>query len=56
MLGWPPYVIQELWAKMLEDEAYTKDFFARNQRGLAEQYAFATGFLDQHGIPYYGNS
>ncbi|KAJ4289459.1 hypothetical protein N0V88_006940 [Collariella sp. IMI 366227] len=56
MLGWPPYVIQDIWASMLEDEAYTNNFFAKNQRLLAEQYAIATRFLDDHGIPYYKNS
>ena len=56
MLGWPPYIIQELWASMLEDEEYTSKFFATNQRRLAEHYALATRFLDQHGIPYYNNS
>jgi hypothetical protein len=40
---------------MLEDGDYTKNFFATNQRRLAEQYAFATSFLDQHEIPYYRN-
>lgn len=56
MLGWPPYLIQDIWAKMLENEEYTKGFLAKNQQGLAEQYAFATRFLDEHEIPYYRNS
>ncbi|KAK4044056.1 putative aminotransferase [Parachaetomium inaequale] len=56
MLAWPPYMIQEMWAKMLEDEDYTQNFLATNKQRLAEQYAFATQFLDEHGIPYYRNS
>ncbi|KAK4126480.1 putative aminotransferase class I and II family protein [Parathielavia appendiculata] len=56
MLAWPPYIIQDLWASMLENGAYTEDFFATNQQRLAEQYAFATQFLDDHGIPYYRDS
>jgi hypothetical protein len=56
MLGWPPYLIQELWASMLEDEQYTKKFFATNQQRLAEHHALMTRFLDKHGIPYYNNS
>jgi hypothetical protein len=56
MLVWPPYMIQEIWTKMLEDEDYTRNFLATNQKRLAEQHAFATQFLDDHGIPYYGNS
>jgi hypothetical protein len=56
MLGWPPYLTQDIWAKMLENEKYTEGFFAKNQQGLAEGYAFSTKFLDEHGIPYYRNS
>jgi hypothetical protein len=56
MLAWPPYIIQDLWASMLENEDFTKNFFAKNQQGLAEQHALATRLLDGHGIPYYRNS
>jgi len=53
MLQWPPYVIQDMWAKILEDEEFTRNFFATNQQRLATQFAQATKFLDDHGIPYY---
>lgn len=55
MLEWPPYIVQDLWASILEDEDFLKKFFARNQQGLAEQYAITTRFLDEHEIPYYRN-
>ncbi|KAK4244483.1 putative aminotransferase [Corynascus novoguineensis] len=56
MLAWPPYIIQDVWAKMLEDENYTNRFLETNQRLMAIQYASATRFLDDHGIAYYTNS
>jgi len=56
MLAWPPYIIQDVWAKMLEDENYTNRFLETNQRLMAVQYASATRFLDEHGIAYYTNS
>ncbi|KAL2259214.1 hypothetical protein VTK26DRAFT_7184 [Humicola hyalothermophila] len=56
MLAWPPYIIQDVWARMLEDKEYINNFFARNQQRLAEQYAFTTRFLDDHGIPHYRNA
>ncbi len=56
MLGWPPYIVQDLWASMLENAEYTKNFMATNQRRLAAQHALATQFLDRHGIPYFRNS
>lgn len=55
MLAWTPYIIQELWAGMLEKD-YASSFVATNQQRLADEYAFATRFLDEHGIPYYENS
>lgn len=56
MLAWPPYIIQDIWASILEDEAFTQNFLATNQQRLAEQYAFTTRFLDEHEIPYYRKS
>jgi hypothetical protein len=56
MLAWTPYIIQELWAGMLENKEYSSNFVATNQKRLAEQYAFATRFLDEQSIPYYENT
>ncbi|KAL2193660.1 putative aminotransferase class I and II family protein [Corynascus similis CBS 632.67] len=56
MLAWPPYIIQDVWAKILEDENYTNRFLETNQRLMAVQYASATRFMDDHGIEYYTNS
>ncbi|KAL2164912.1 hypothetical protein VTH06DRAFT_208 [Thermothelomyces fergusii] len=56
MLGWPPYIIQDIWAKMLDNENFTRAFLMANRQRLADQYAFATRVLDEHGIPYYKNS
>ncbi|KAL2267249.1 hypothetical protein VTJ83DRAFT_4526 [Remersonia thermophila] len=56
MLAWPPYLIQEAWAAMLEDEAFTSNFLETNQKRLAEQYAFTTQRLDEFGIPHHDNT
>ena len=56
MLGWPPYILQDIWAAMLENKSYLDSFLETNQRLLAEQYAITTQFLDEQGIPYFANS
>ncbi|KAK0640776.1 pyridoxal phosphate-dependent transferase [Cercophora newfieldiana] len=54
--SWTPYIIQEIWARMLEDESFRSKFFEKNYRLIEESYAFTTKFLGQHGIPYYRGS
>ncbi|AEO60892.1 hypothetical protein MYCTH_2310609, partial [Thermothelomyces thermophilus ATCC 42464] len=49
-LTWPPYIVQEIWAKMLDDKSFTENFLMVNRQRLGDQYAFATRFLDEHGI------
>ncbi|KAK4189482.1 putative 1-aminocyclopropane-1-carboxylate synthase [Podospora australis] len=56
MLGWPPYIVQDIWAAMLENEEYTKSFLSKNQALLAEQYGIATKWLEENGIPYFRGS
>ncbi|KAK3987206.1 putative 1-aminocyclopropane-1-carboxylate synthase [Cladorrhinum sp. PSN332] len=56
MLGWPPYIVQDIWAAMLESKNYLNHFLETNQKQLAEQYAIAAQFLDEQGIPYFANS
>ncbi|KAK4226579.1 putative 1-aminocyclopropane-1-carboxylate synthase [Podospora fimiseda] len=56
MLGWPPYIVQDIWAGMLENQSFLNDFLETNQKQLAEQYAITTQFLDEQGIPYFANS
>lgn len=55
MFGWVPYVVQDMWAKMLEDETFLTDFMDNNRRRLAEQSAILVSFLEQRNIPYYTN-
>lgn len=55
MFAWPSYAIQDLWAGMLEDDSFVDNFFATNQKRLAEGLAMTTEFLDKHKIPYYGD-
>jgi hypothetical protein len=56
MLAWTPYLIQDVWAKMLDNREYTDNFLATNRQRLAEQYAFTTRFLDERDIPYCHNT
>lgn len=55
MLAWPPYIIQDIWAKMLEDNDYTAMFFAANRQRLTKQFEFTTQILYRQGIPFYKN-
>jgi hypothetical protein len=55
MFSWPSYAIQDLWAGMLEDDAFLDTFFATNQRLLSESLDITTKFLDNLKIPYYGD-
>ncbi|KAL2190425.1 hypothetical protein L209DRAFT_671160, partial [Thermothelomyces heterothallicus CBS 203.75] len=48
----PPYIVQEIWAKTLDDKSFTENFLMVNRQRLADQYVFATRFLDEHGIAY----
>lgn len=51
--SWTPYVIQDIWAGMLEDAAFRTGFAERNCELMAQSYALATSLLERHGIPYY---
>lgn len=56
MLGWPPYLVQDIWAAMLEDTDYTDEFLGKNRELLGESYKVVTDFLREQGVGYYGNS
>lgn len=56
MLGWPPYLVQDIWAAMLEDTDYTDEFLGKNRELLGESYKVVTDFLKEQGVGYYGNS
>ncbi|KAK4173706.1 putative 1-aminocyclopropane-1-carboxylate synthase [Triangularia setosa] len=56
MLGWPPYLVQDIWAAMLEDTNYTDSFLKKNQELLAESYKLVTDFLKEQGVGYFGNT
>lgn len=53
MFGWAPYITQDLWAKMLEDEEFSAAFASKNRQVLSEHHSITTRFLGAHGIPYY---
>ena len=51
--SWPPYIIQDIWAGILEDETYRRDFVQRNHDLMAKSYRLATSLLEQNNIPYF---
>ncbi|KAK0616998.1 pyridoxal phosphate-dependent transferase [Immersiella caudata] len=54
--SWTPYIVQDIWARMLEDSCFRARFFEKNYQLVEESYAFATEFLEKHDIPYYRGS
>ncbi|KAI2602061.1 putative aminotransferase class I and II family protein [Hypoxylon sp. NC1633] len=55
VFGWLPYVAQDMWANMLEDQAFLTSFLVKNREILTEHCAILRAFLDQHEIPFYTN-
>ncbi|KAI1078169.1 putative aminotransferase class I and II family protein [Whalleya microplaca] len=53
VLGWVPYIVQDIWANMLTDDGFRVDFMDKNRRLLTEHSAILTAFLQKHDIPYY---
>jgi hypothetical protein len=55
IFGWVPYVVQDLWADILEDEKFLDEFILENRKVLAKHFTILRTFLEQHRIPYYSN-
>ncbi|CCT61193.1 hypothetical protein IAQ61_004988 [Plenodomus lingam] len=55
VFGWVPYVVQDVWADMLEDEQFLSHFKFENRKMLSKHCTILRSFLDQHNIPYYSN-
>ncbi|KAL5319879.1 hypothetical protein ACEPPN_012937 [Leptodophora sp. 'Broadleaf-Isolate-01'] len=56
VFSWSPYVLQDLWAKLLEDTQYLNKFISTNQRRLSENYTLATSILSSHDVKYFKGS
>lgn len=52
VFAWPPHVVHDLWAAMLEDKQWMHDFMAKKIKLMEENYNIATKFLREHGIGY----
>ncbi|KAL2068315.1 hypothetical protein VTL71DRAFT_16413 [Oculimacula yallundae] len=52
VFSWSPYVLQDLWAKLLEDTQFLNTFITTNQRRLSENYVLATSILSSNGIKF----
>ncbi|KAI5920330.1 putative acc synthase [Camillea tinctor] len=55
VFGWVPYITQDMWANILEDEQFRVDFLTKNREVLTKHCTILRSFLDQHGIPYYNS-
>lgn len=53
VFSWAPYITQDMWAKMLEDEYFSLELASKNCKLLGEHYTIVTQFLDAHEISYY---
>ncbi|CAI6227106.1 unnamed protein product [Periconia digitata] len=55
VFGWVPYIVQDMWACILEDENFLSELKAKNRKALAKHFTMLRSFLEQHNIPYYKN-
>ncbi|KAK3651451.1 hypothetical protein LTR56_005593 [Elasticomyces elasticus] len=51
--SWPSYVIQDTWARILEDEKFLQWYLPENQKRLATNYRTLIKFLDENSISYF---
>ncbi|KAK5685488.1 hypothetical protein LTS10_003567 [Elasticomyces elasticus] len=51
--SWPSYVIQDTWARILEDEKFLQWYLPENQNRLATNYRTLIKFLDENSISYF---
>ncbi|KAK5707476.1 hypothetical protein LTR97_000010 [Elasticomyces elasticus] len=51
--SWPSYVIQDTWARILEDEKFLQWYLPENQKRLATNYSTLIKFLDDNSISYF---
>ncbi|KAK5166421.1 uncharacterized protein LTR77_007964 [Saxophila tyrrhenica] len=51
--SWEAYIVQDMWARILEDTPFLDRFIGDNQKQLASHYALLTNFLDDNHIPYF---
>ncbi|KAK0099697.1 hypothetical protein ONS95_013410 [Cadophora gregata] len=56
VFSWSPYILQDLWASLLEDTEYLNWFISTNQHRLAENHGLARSFLSSHNIEYFRGS
>lgn len=52
--SWQAYMVQDMWAGILEDETFLDSFFAENQRRLGERYKLVTDILRANDIKFFG--
>ncbi|KAJ5404585.1 hypothetical protein N7509_004456 [Penicillium cosmopolitanum] len=53
IFSWSPHVLQDAWAAMLEDQLWLDRFMTQKKARMLNRYQTISGFLSQHGIPYF---
>ncbi|PVH81594.1 putative aminotransferase class I and II family protein [Cadophora sp. DSE1049] len=56
VFSWSPYVLQDLWAALLEDKDYLSWFISTNEHRLSENHSVATSFISSHNMKYFKGS
>jgi DNA-binding transcriptional MocR family regulator len=46
-------MVQDIWARILEDKEFLKRFLSENRRRLAARYAMVASFLRENDIPFF---
>lgn len=54
--SWIPYIVQDTWARILEDTKFLDWFMAENQRRLQKNFGIMTEFFEKEGIPFFEGS
>jgi hypothetical protein len=55
IFGWVPYVVQDMWADILEDAEFMHDLKEESRKVLAKHFSILKAFLEKWGVPYYEN-
>lgn len=51
--GWEAYIVQDIWARILEDKPFLDNFISENQKRLAARYNMVTDFLRKNNIAFF---
>ncbi|KNG89076.1 hypothetical protein ANOM_002929, partial [Aspergillus nomiae NRRL 13137] len=53
LLSWPSFMVQNIWARVLEDTAFLQYFFHTYSERLTKSYSHVRDYMEDHGIEYF---